>query len=116
MSYDIYLIDKDTGEELKSKEPHNIRGGSYAVGDTTLCLNITFNYCDSFRKCDIWIPEFDQKLVKDVISKLFSGYQQLYGKPSANYWDKTDGNAKKALGDLIKLCSLAPDARIKVYY
>lgn len=116
MSYDIYLIDKDTGEELKAKDPHNIRGGTYAENDTTLCLNITFNYCSAFQKCGIWIPDLDQRLVKDVINKLYSGYYQLEGEPSDNYWDATEGNAKKALGDLIKLCSLAPDARIKVYY
>ena len=115
MSYDIYLIDKDTGEELKSKEPHNIRGGSYAEGDVTLYLNITFNYHDAYKKHGLWLPELDQRLVKDVISKLFSVYNQLEGEPSVNYWEATDGNAKKALGDLIKLCSLAPEAKIKVY-
>lgn len=45
MSYDIRLTDRVTGETLEATAPHQIRGGTYAVGGTTeLWLNVTYNY------------------------------------------------------------------------
>lgn len=117
MSYDINLVDKDTGELLYTNQEHNLKGGTYAIdGTKELYLNITFNYYDFYKQHDFWIPELDGKLVKDVIAKLYSIYYELKGEPSKNYWDATEGNAKAALGCLITLCSQAPDARIKVAY
>jgi hypothetical protein len=34
MSYDIRLIDPITKETLELEEPHNLRGGTYAMGGT----------------------------------------------------------------------------------
>ena len=49
MSYDITLNDPVTGEPIELKEPHMIRGGTYAVGGTTeLWLNITYNYAEYY--------------------------------------------------------------------
>lgn len=45
MSYDIYLCDHVTEEHLTVTEPHQMRGGLYAIGGTTeLWLNVTYNY------------------------------------------------------------------------
>ena len=45
MSYDIRLCDPVTHETLKTDVPHDMRGGTYAMGGTTgLWLNVTYNY------------------------------------------------------------------------
>lgn len=45
MGYDISLCDPVTMETIEIKEPHFIRGGTYAIGGSTeLWLNITYNY------------------------------------------------------------------------
>lgn len=117
MSYDINLVDKDTGEYLYTNDEHNLTGGTYAVGGTKeLYLNITFNYYKIFKEYNLYIPDLDNQLVADVLSNLCSTYAEMEGEPSDNYWEATEGNAKKALKNLIALCSLAPDARIKVAY
>lgn len=117
MSYDISLVNKDTDEQLYINEEHNLTGGTYAVGGTKeLYLNITFNYCNIYKEYDLYIPDLDNQLVVDVISKLCSVYAEMEGEPSDNYWEPTEGNAKRALKNLITLCSMAPDAKIKVAY
>ena len=53
MSYDISLTDPVTGETIELKEPHFMRGGTYAVGGTTeLWLNITYNYAEYYYEVD----------------------------------------------------------------
>ncbi len=45
MSYDIDLVDPVSGERLEAEEPHQMRGGTYAMGGTReLSLNMTYNY------------------------------------------------------------------------
>ena len=45
MSYDIRLCDPVTHEALQTDVPHDMRGGTYAMGGTTgLWLNVTYNY------------------------------------------------------------------------
>ena len=35
MSWDIWMEEPDTGENVYFTEPHHMRGGTYAVGGTT---------------------------------------------------------------------------------
>ena len=45
MSYDIRLCDPVTHEALQTDVPHDMCGGTYAMGGTTkLWLNVTYNY------------------------------------------------------------------------
>ena len=45
MSYDMSLTDPVSGETLLADVPHDMRGGTYAMGGTQeLWLNITYNY------------------------------------------------------------------------
>ena len=47
MSYDITLNDPVTKEPIQLDAPHQMQGGTYAVGGTTEAwLNITWNYND----------------------------------------------------------------------
>ena len=45
MSYDIYLKDTVSGETLQTDQPHQMRGGQYAMGGTReMWLSVTYNY------------------------------------------------------------------------
>ena len=49
MSYDIYLKDPVTQEVIEFDEPHQMKGGMYAVGGTTEAwLNVTYNYAQYY--------------------------------------------------------------------
>lgn len=51
MSYDISLVDPATQETLHADAPHQMYGGTYAVGGTDeLRLNITYNYSRWYYK------------------------------------------------------------------
>ena len=51
MSYDITLNDPVTKEPIQLDAPHQMQGGTYAVGGTTEAwLNITWNYADWYYR------------------------------------------------------------------
>ena len=51
MSYDIYLRDRVTKETVHFDTPHQMAGGTYAIGGTTEAwLNITYNYAQWYYK------------------------------------------------------------------
>ena len=51
MSYDIYLRDRVTKETVHFDTPHQMAGGTYAVGGTPEAwLNITYNYARWYYK------------------------------------------------------------------
>ena len=112
MSYDIRLKDPITKETIQLDKPHQMRGGTYEIGGTQEAwLNVTYNYSEHYYRLfgengisTIYgltgaesIP-----LMKEVASKLGDDI-------SDNYWDATEGNAKKALLQLIALAEMRPD-------
>lgn len=113
MSYDIYLADPETGEACQLKEPHHMKGGTYAIGGTQhASLNVTYNYSDRFAKAF-----YDGGGVRNIygltgidsISVLTDAIDTLSGEPSDSYWESTEGNAKLALKQLLTLAKLCPD-------
>lgn len=51
MSYDISLVDPVTRETLTMDAPHQMRGGTYAIGGTDeMWVNITYNYARWYYK------------------------------------------------------------------
>ena len=49
MSYDINLCDPVTHDVLELDDPHDMRGGTYAMGGTREAhLNVTYNYAGQF--------------------------------------------------------------------
>ena len=114
MSYDISLCDPVTHETLEVREPHFIRGGNYAIGGTTECwLNITWNYAPYFYREDV----FGEKGVRSIyglsgaesIPVLEKAIAALGDDASDDYWEPTEGNAKKALYGLLALARMRPD-------
>ena len=116
MSYDINLIDPVTKTVLLVNEPHQMAGGTYAIGGIReLSLNITYNYSVHYRR---------------VLGK--DGIRSLYGKTGAeaipilevamaaldddvdeNYWAATEGNAKRTLYQLLAMAQMRPDGVFK---
>ena len=111
MSYDIYLCDPVTKEELKC-DPHQIRGGTYCVGGTDrLWLNITYNYGTHFYRVfgEKGIRTIYDMSAVDSIPLLEKAISQLGDDVHDNYWESTEGNAKRSLHGLLALAKLRPD-------
>ena len=112
MSYDIYLKDPVTGETLEADAPHQIRGGTYAMGGTTeLWLNVTYNYGAHFRRVlgDDGIRSIYGKTGAESIPMLKDAMAQLADDVDDDYWKATEGNAKQALAGLLAFAQLRPD-------
>ena len=112
MSYDCRLVDPVTKEPLCTSSKHEIAGGNYCIGGTDeMWLNVTYNYCGHFRK--VMPPEglrgLDGMMAVDSIPILEKGIAQLGNDVDDNYWEPTEGNAKKALYGLLALAKLRPD-------
>lgn len=70
MSYDIRLIDPVTKETINFDTPHQMTGGTYAVGGTTEAwLNITFNYARWYYKDGVFPDKGEDN----------SGIRSIYG-------------------------------------
>lgn len=113
MSYDIELCDPVSNSVLLLDEPHQMKGGTYEVGGTReCCLNVTYNYGKHFYR----------------VMDSEKGIRVLYGMTGAqsipvlkqaigalgqdvvdDYWEATEGNARKALCGLLALAELRPD-------
>ena len=112
MSYDIYLHDPVTKERLSADEKHLIVGGTHIVGGTKrLWLNITYNYYSQFVKV------FGKEGVRAIyglsgaesIPMLKEAIGKLGNDASDDYWESTEGNAKRSLYGLLALAQLRPD-------
>ena len=128
MSYDIRLVDPVTRETLEVDSPHHMQGGTYQQGGTSeACLNITYNYASHFRRvfgdASAELTDFDQ-----MFGGGETGIRRLYGMGGAesipvleraiaalgddvdpDYWKSTEGNAKRALIQLLALAKMRPD-------
>ena len=126
MSYDIYLNDPVTGEPLEFADTMDLRGGTFALGGTTEAwLNITYNYSSHFRRVF-----GDENISLNDWEKLFgsdTGIRRLYGMSAkesipilekaidmlstdedSDYWKPTEGNARKALSNLLIMAKALP--------
>ena len=112
MSYDISLQDPVSGDTLELDSPHQLKGGTYALGGTTQChLNVTYNYGKHYYRV------FGEKGIRtiyglsgvDSIPVLEKAISQLGDEVHPDYWEPTEGNAKRALVQLLTLAKLRPD-------
>jgi hypothetical protein len=112
MSYDIQLVDPVTKKALHAQEPHQITGGTCAMGGTTeLWLNITYNYSSHYYRA------FGENGIRTIygmtgaasIPVLQDAISSLGDDVNDDYWAPTEGNAKRALCQLVALAQLRPD-------
>lgn len=131
MSYDIYLVDPITRRVLELDAPHQMRGGTYSMGGTTEAhLNITYNYGGHFYRVFEELPA-PRPLAPAWMHEEggpVGGIRTLYGLSGAeslivldramallkddvtdDYWEGTEGNAKRALMQLRALAAMRPD-------
>lgn len=112
MSYDIRLTDPVTGETLELDAPHQMRGGTYAEGGTKeASLNITYNYGRFYRELfgEKGIRFLYGKSAAETIPHLKESIPLLKDDATNNYWDATEGNAKRALMQLLTIAEMRPD-------
>ena len=113
MSYDIQLIDQDTGQIIFFDEPMFTEGGTYVVGGSHYAtLNITYNYAEHFYNLfgDKGIRSFYGMTARESIPHLQEGLAVLGNDVSDDYWEPTEGNAKRALIQMLSLALMAPNA------
>lgn len=111
MSYDVYLVDAETGEVLEAEAPHFLRGGTYALGGTTeLRLNITYNYSPHYYRVfgDKGIRAIYGLTAAESVPMIAHAISQLAGDVVGDYWQPTEGNARAALINLLALTNYAP--------
>lgn len=113
MSYDIQLCDPVTKETIRFDMSHEIRGGTYCLGGTKEAwLNITYNYGQHFYRVldsDKGIRILYGKTGAESIPLLKDGITQLGDDVSDDYWEPTEGNAKRALHGLLAFAERRPD-------
>lgn len=86
MSYDIKLKDRVTGKTINFDQPHQMRGGTYAIGGTTEAwMNITYNYSNYYYEAtegdDRFFGKLEDDYEKDEPRNL--GIRGIYGKTGA---------------------------------
>lgn len=112
MSYDIRLKDPVTNETLTTKAKHLMTGGTYAEGGTKeLWLNITYNYSKYYYRIfgDEGIRYIYEMTGAQSIPLLKAGINMLKDDVSNDYWEATEGNAKRALYQLLEMAQLRSD-------
>lgn len=112
MSYDIELQDPVTKETLQLDAPHHMRGGTYAIGGTTEAhLNVTYNYSPHYYRTmgEGGIRTIYGMTGADSILVLEKAIAELGDETDPDYWRPTEGNAKRALVQLLALAKMRPD-------
>ena len=112
MSYDIELADPVTGETCELSAPHHMRGGTYQMGGCSMAeLNVTYNYGPIFFRV---LGEGGVRSIYGMTGAaslpiLRAAADKLADNASADYWEPTEGNAKRALLQLEALAEMCPD-------
>ena len=117
MSYDVYLVDKETHQVLTLDYAHFMHGGTYiAEGTSDLWLNVTYNYSKIIRLTldPAGLRVLDQMPASQTIPMLEEAIAQLADDVDENYWKATEGNVKRALTYLKEMATLRPDGIWKV--
>ncbi len=112
MSYDISLVDPVTREDLKLGEPHQMRGGTYQIGGTPSArLNVTYNYGKHYCRVmgENGVRTIYGMTGAESIPVLQAAADKLGDDVADDYWKATEGNAKRALLQLLALAKMRPD-------
>lgn len=112
MSYDIELQDPVTRAPIQLDDEHHMRGGVYEVDGTTRAwLNVTYNYARHYYRVmgDRGIRTIYGMTGADSIPVLTMAIASLGDDADPDYWKPTEGNAKRALLQLLALAKMRPD-------
>lgn len=112
MSYDIYLYEPGTDAPVEFDDDHYMEGGTYSLGGTREAwLNITYNYSSVFYRVfpDNGIRTIYGMTGSESLPLLEAAIAQLRDDTSEDYWECTEGNAKRALAQLAAMARMRPD-------
>lgn len=134
MSYDVSLVDPVTKETLHTDTPHQMRGGTYALGGTSeMWLNITYNYSRWYYKDGVFPTKDGENrglrsiygmsgtesipVLKNAIMVLESLTEDISNEErkdseehgTTGYWMPTRTNAIKPLYSLLAFAQMRPD-------
>ena len=118
MSWDFSLCDVVTGKILETEEKHFMKGGTYCIdGTREMSLNITGNYSDIISNAfepyeDSYLSYayiLADKTGAESIPLLKNAINKLSDDVNDDYWKATEGNAKRALQQLLALAQIRPD-------
>lgn len=134
MSYDITLNDPVTKEPIQLDAPHQMQGGTYAVGGTTEAwINITYNYSRWYHKPGVFAPTQEDSqgirtiygmtgaesipVLKKAIKVLENMSEDISEEErrkceeweATGYWMPTRINAIRPLHQLLALAQMRPD-------
>lgn len=129
MSYDIRLKDPVTKETLEMDTPHQMKGGTYALGGTTeMWLNITYNYSRWYTRKEAFGEEGIRSIYGmsgaksiPVLTNAITGLESLnedltdeeiqtFNEQGVDgYWLPTRENAIRPLYQLLAFAQLRPD-------
>lgn len=113
MSYDIAIICKCCEQPLKFETPQHLVASNVPFDPVTETIlprseaktNITFNYGKHFRVAlgGEGVYSLHGKPVAETLSALREAISKLGEDVTDNYWDATEGNAKRALETLVQM-------------
>ena len=112
MGYYLALTDPVSGDTLHTEDVHHMHGGTYRVGGTTsMDLNVTYNYCSHYSRSfkGEGLNSLNGLTGQEAIVPLSEAADKLGDEVSDNYWEGTEGNAKRALLQLLVLSRMRPD-------
>ena len=112
MSYDVELCDPVTREVLRVDPPHHLKGGP----DSELSLNVTYNYTPHLSRVLTETMHGLRSLGDiygmtgaDTIPIFREAIALLADDADADYFKATEGNAKRALCQLLAMAQMRPD-------
>lgn len=112
MSWWVSITDPET-DQYMVVEPFS-EGGTYVMGGSSDAdLNITYNYSPHYyRVLDLedGLRGLDGKDAAFALPILQKGVKALGTNDSDDYWESTEGNARRALLTLVEWCKQAVDA------
>lgn len=126
MSYDLRLVNAQTGENLELPEKHHHPQGTYRFGGEPFArINITYNYSTHFHRVlkapggegqgkggtreGSGIRSIYGLTGKESQKYLRKAIRSLGNDVSNDYWEATEGNAKRALKGCLALAEACPD-------
>ena len=87
--------------------------GNYMPVSSLLELNVTYNYSPHYYRVldtDLGLRWLHDKTASETIPKLKEAISLLGEDVDPDYWQPTEGNARKALEHLLAFAEKAPDA------
>ena len=112
MSYYIELCDPVSKERILFDNPHMMTGGTYAIGGMREAwLSVTYNYSDIYRRVmgDDGIRSIYGMTGAESIPVLEAAASMLADNATVDYWEGTEGNAKRLLLQLTAMAGMRPD-------